>query len=1017
MKSFATMSVIGLWVFTLVVNCLSPDVKAQTSSCIIIEQVHGMVPPGQANLAQLRVIGKVSANRIFSCGDTVFVTTNITSSSKPAAVDPSTGRFVVTFKQFTPQQVNCNISSITIKAWCKTDTSCKVEGGYPLKCCELPSVSFQGRVLPPGTSLTPTHIWVSGQLLGCFGDKVVVNARILATNTLIGPSPPTLINDSLSGGFNVSLPVPTGVTVNCDDSIWVKAWCASDTNCYIEREDILYCADCFRAKVRPITAPCIGTPSKQPIQLEAIISIPAGNIMYFLWNYGDGIAGAPHWTPLPPFKADNSSGTANTTFLYTTPSNNYAPGSYTARLVNVDSTGVPIGECADILLPLTVQCPSACPTAIVSKTGESATCVNGKRKVTLEATVTAPATSPAVGQWNPGPSGSSTGPIPIIYVPSGQTQVKTATFDYPPGGPYTACIMWDQQAHPTCKDSCDTFSVALCPCDTVKLAHSPDPVPCISTGGTQQVNFVATFDPTYTGWFQWEVKGGGQPYIETRCAPSYPNPPSSWKVVTNPEEFSYNFKSSGIYNVKVTVLTSSPPCDNPSSSDDANIQIDDCCPKFSSNLSAFEGVNPCDWFFAAQVKNPNNAQLSFEWDFGDGNTKTTTTAGVSHTYNTSGQMRVRVVVNAQGCTDTLITFIDVACQPDTPPTVTGCSVSAGTPGTITVTFSEDVDQAAAQDRANYAITVNGQTVPPTSITSISYDPASSTATINGVTINPGETVTVTVTGVPDKAGNVIVGNNVATCSPSDEPPTVVPNCSVTAGQPGMITVTFSEDVDQTAAQDPANYEIRVNGQKVAPSSISYSPNTATINGVSINPLGVVTVKVTGVRDKAGNVIVANGVTNVSICMATPPVVKPPNGRPQWPDWLCGILLVLALLALAVALIAAFIWGCTLASGNPVSLVTMLVTGGALLIFLICIVLWGFFCASAHCGILCALITTVMWLIGITFIALIILAILLNPCFLGTIFDGALLGLALAILIRIAQAVGCAIPVWPSFLCP
>ncbi len=1109
MKSFASISIITFWFFTLFLNCLSPKVEAQTQTqtCIQILDVRGFILPNQTNPTELAVVGRVNVN---NCppGSTVTVEIVETGQSASAGFDPSTGDFVAVFQQLN-KQVSCNTDIITIKAWCTADATCKsVERGYTIscvnvetcsiqiyyvnkivipgqtnpqlrvmgrakncsglnvivstniatgpipmavvdpstnifvvtfpiqssvscgdkirieawcandsnckvppqdqirivKCCEIPGLTFKSLV--PSGSLTPNEIQVSGILSACSGDEVIVEAKVIATNALIGRSLPTLIKSSFTREFYVSLPVPPGMTLDCDDSIRVKAWCAVGSACPDSIEGKVDCGPCPRVQVSATYATCTGSPPTQPVTLKATISIPAGQMIDFYWDYyGDGsLLG-------PTFTVDNSRGTGANQYPTTDPGapHNYAPGTWQAKLKVVNP--LPEDCPSEFPLQVVVQCGTTCPIATVSKTGES--CVDGKRMVTLEATVTAPANSPAVGQWNSGPSGSPT-LGPIVVVPSGQTQIKTTTFEYPPGGPYKACIMWDRQSHPdpTCTDACTTFSVASCPppvCDDVKLTYSPDPVPCISTGVQQRVNFVATFDPKYTGPFFWEVNQVNQGGSTSLTGVMRQDK----SALPNPEKFDYPFQFPGSYIVTV-VVTPSPQCTDV---DAVNIQIDDCCPKFSSTLSAFQGATPCDRFFAAQVKNPNNAQLSFEWDFGDGKTKTTTTAGVSHAYNTSGQMRVRVVVNAQGCTDTLITFIDVACQPDTPPTVTGCSVSAGTPGTITVTFSEDVDQAAAQDRANYAITVNGQTVPPTSITSISYDPASNTTTINGVTINPDETVTVTVTGVPDMAGNVIVGNNVTTCSPSDEPPTVVPNCSVTAGQPGTITVTFSEDVDQTAAQDPANYEIRVNGQKVAPSSISYSPNTATINGVSINPLGVVTVKVTGVRDKAGNVIVANEATNVSICMATPPVVKPPNGRPQWPDWLCGILLVLALLALAVALIAAFIWGCTLASGNPVSLVTILVPIIAFAIFVICILLWGFFCASAHCGILCALITTVDWLIGITFVAVIILWRLGNPCALGALFDTGLLGFVLVILIRIAQAVGCLIPVWPSFLCP
>src|SRR5207248_460321 len=146
---------------------------------------------------------------------------------------------------------------------------------------------------------------------------------------------------------------------------------------------------------------------------------------------------------------------------------------------------------------------------------------------------------------------------------------------------------------------------------------------------------------------------------------------------------------------------------------------------------------------------------------------------------------------------------------------------------------------------------------------------------------------------------------------------------------------------------------------------------------------------------------------------------PSTGGPpfQLPELVCAIFLVLALIFLAIALITAFLAGCTLAAGNPVGVGIIIIALVAFLLFVLFFGLWGAFCAFSHCGVLCALISTVTTLIGIAAIALIVLAILGNPCFLGAIFDGGYLGLALAVLIRIAQAVGCKIPVWPSFTCP
>lgn len=73
--------------------------------------------------------------------------------------------------------------------------------------------------------------------------------------------------------------------------------------------------------------------------------------------------------------------------------------------------GAPGDQIVITTLPLICD---TCPTAAVTRISESNTCdVNGKRTVTLEATVTSPANSVAVGQWDFGyapTGGSSAGP-------------------------------------------------------------------------------------------------------------------------------------------------------------------------------------------------------------------------------------------------------------------------------------------------------------------------------------------------------------------------------------------------------------------------------------------------------------------------------------------------------------------------------------------------------------------------------------------------------------------------------
>ena len=367
--------------------------------------------------------------------------------------------------------------------------------------------------------------------------------------------------------------------------------------------------------------------------------------------------------------------------------------------------GMPSGATVNFP-PITILCDT-CPTAAVTRISESTCDVNGKRTVTLEATVTSPANSVAVGQWDFGyapTGGSSAGPQ--IGVPQNQTQSPLQnpslrqTWDYPPGT-YTACLKWNTSVHPGCTDECRTFSVSPCPppsCE-VLLSYSPNPVPCIPSGGSQKVDFEAKLNPlnpAYTGPFTWEVTKAGQSIHKvTRCAPTFPTPPITWNVVSDPDKFSYTFTSPGSYDVTVTIAT--PGCDDSFDTATASPQIviKGCCPTFTGQLNAQQDPNnPCLWMFFTQVDNPNSLTLQFDWLFENRqSTGLTTQPFTTHVYPpgfvTHDEVEVTMSVPLHPECGTLIlkTIITPSCPPcptvGTPnAVVTGCVPGPGTaPGT------------------------------------------------------------------------------------------------------------------------------------------------------------------------------------------------------------------------------------------------------------------------------------------------------------------------------------------------
>lgn len=311
------------------------------------------------------------------------------------------------------------------------------------------------------------------------------------------------------------------------------------------------------------------------------------------------------------------------------------------------------------------------------------------------------------------------------------------------------------------------------------------------------------------------------------------------------------------------------------------------------------------------------------------------------------------------------------------------------------------------------------------------------ATVNLPLNEPG---TYSVAVIP-----VIPGLSLETCDPTATTQFVVPECcpTVTLTPPTVsgcaptnaalsspITASVTSSTGPPLLVSAYEWKITTPSGKVftrttsvpATDATGWTDSAGTLTTLPLSEIGTFQVTV-----DAHITTIAQGCNTQASASFTVPGCPPPkedddkkdddNGRFKFPNWACAILLILALAGLAVALVAAFMAGCALAGGAPVGgglIAAVLIGFGAFLLF---IILWGALCAKSHCGVLCALITTVMTLIALAAIALFFLALFGNPCFLGAIFDGALLGLALAVLIRIAQAVGCPIPVWPSFKCP
>lgn len=465
---------------------------------------------------------------------------------------------------------------------------------------------------------------------------------------------------------------PVWVGLECGTSIKfeVRGNCGGTWTAWESLESTVECLCPIFTGISASYAPCVGNPPTQDVTFTGNVIMPPGQTMSFKWHFGDGQLSAlisvnnpGGWNPiaLPP-----------TLHTY---QHQVAP--YKAELV-------PANECPGLIVPVQTTCTGTdCPAATITVIDQGE-CVNGQRTVTLHAQVTAPAGTPAFGLWNLGyapPGGAATGKA--FFVPAGQTQTPAQnpnlaqTWTYPPGS-YTVFLDLGA-AHPNCPNPSSTFTVNACPvsCE-VLLDYTPKSIPCVPSGGSATVAFVATLSPanaTYTGPFLWEVtKAGVSQTKVTQSAPAF----------ADPHRFSHTFTTPGVYDVTVTVATSgcSDPFDTATAS--PQIVIKSCCPMVTDFMG--QSVSACTWAFAVQVDNPNNVALTYEWSFHDGTTASTAVPNVTHTYPIGGSPSgpATVTVKAAGCPDgpapsPVMVTVTCVCPTVGLPTavVTGCIPTAG----------------------------------------------------------------------------------------------------------------------------------------------------------------------------------------------------------------------------------------------------------------------------------------------------------------------------------------------------
>lgn len=241
--------------------------------------------------------------------------------------------------------------------------------------------------------------------------------------------------------------------------------------------------------------------------------------------------------------------------------------------------------------------------------------------------------------------------------------------------------------------------------------------------------------------------------------------------------------------------------------------------------------------------------------------------------------------------------------------------------------------------------------------------------------------------------------------PSIVAPPTVSGCSVTAGTPGTVTVTFDSPVNPTSANNPANYSVSINGAPAATpaaGTVSYNAasTTTTLSGFTLAAGASVVVTVSNVTDPSGTVIIGNPKTSTCAAPPTGGTGTPPTGG-GGASFLCGALLLLALLMLGIAGVGLALWGCLGAAG----LALLAPALSAATVGLIVLALWIAICRD------CPVIRFLQRFFGAMALLLLVLAAIFTlvamvGCSLGAAAVAALFGTIVGVLTVGAGLVGC-----------
>lgn len=180
----------------------------------------------------------------------------------------------------------------------------------------------------------------------------------------------------------------------------------------------------------------------------------------------------------------------------------------------------------------------------------------------------------------------------------------------------------------------------------------------------------------------------------------------------------------------------------------------------------------------------------------------------------------------------------------TAPTVT--SASSSNANSVVVNFSERVDINSAQIASNYSVTGS------VTVSSASLSANEQSVTLTTSSLQTGNSYTVTVNNVSDKAGNSISGSNSATFTYVDPDLDTTPPIlnEVKLVDYTTVDVTFNENISSSSATAIGNYSI-TNGISIVSASVK-SSTTVTLTTSTHTDGQSYTLTTSGISDQAGN---------------------------------------------------------------------------------------------------------------------------------------------------------------------